>query len=216
MGSPTTVATAKTRRPPSTLRTALIDAAELEFAAHGFDAASTRTIAERAGAHQPQINYHFSSKERLWQATVDRLFAELDAALVDTPGATLDRSTLALSIDRFLRFSAERPALNRIINLEASAPTTRLDWLIGTHLAPHFAQFAGVWSDLRLAGEGADLTAEEGWEIITSFGALHFANAPMLRRLGDGHAVTVDQQVDRTLSLLGIPPSPDATPGDEG
>jgi len=46
-------------------RTALLDAALVEFAANGFEGASTRTIAERAGTHQPQINYHFDSKEAL-------------------------------------------------------------------------------------------------------------------------------------------------------
>ncbi len=209
MESPSAVAAVKARRSPSTLRTALIDAAEIEFATHGFDAASTRSIAERAGAHQPQINYHFSSKERLWQSTVDRLFVELDASLVDEPGTALDRWTIALSIARFIRFSADRPALNRIINLEASAPTARLDWLIERHLAPRFDLVAAAWSALRADGQGADLTVEEVWEIITSFGALHFANAPMLQRLGDGHVVTVDQHIDRTLSLLALGPSSD-------
>ena len=209
MESPSAVAAVKTRRSPSTLRTALIDAAEIEFAAHGFDAASTRSIAERAGAHQPQINYHFSTKERLWQSTVDRLFLELDASLVDGPGTAVDRWTMALLVGRFIRFSAERPALNRIINLEASAPTARLDWLIERHLAPRFDLVAGAWAALRAGGQGADLTVEEVWEIITSFGALHFANAPMLRRLGDGHEVTVEQHIDRTLSLLALGPSRD-------
>ncbi|NBR91752.1 MAG: TetR/AcrR family transcriptional regulator, partial [Rhodobacteraceae bacterium] len=45
-----------------------------EFARNGFAGASTRAIAIRAGAHQPQINYHFSSKEALWRAVVDDLF----------------------------------------------------------------------------------------------------------------------------------------------
>jgi AcrR family transcriptional regulator len=209
MESPSAIATVKTRRSPSTLRTALIDAAEIEFATHGFDAASTRSIAERAGAHQPQINYHFSSKERLWQSTVDRLFVELDASLVDEPGTALDRWTIALAIGRFIRFSAERPALNRIINLEASTLTARLDWLIERHLAPRFDLVASAWSALRSDGQGADLTVEEVWEIITSFGALHFANAPMLQRLGHGHVVTVDQHIDRTLSLLALGSSSD-------
>ena len=48
-----------------------------EFGAKGFDGASTRAIARRIGAHQPQINYHFASKEALWTAAVDHLFAEL-------------------------------------------------------------------------------------------------------------------------------------------
>ncbi|HUY66040.1 MAG TPA: TetR/AcrR family transcriptional regulator [Acidimicrobiales bacterium] len=205
MERPTGTAAVRARRPPATLRRALLDAAELEFATHGFDAASTRSIAERAGAHQPQINYHFSSKEQLWRDAVDRLFAELDAALVVGLTGAEGVPVFAAVVERFLRFSAVRPALNRIINLEATAPSPRLDWLVETHLAPRFDQVAGGWIALRMAGAGAELTPEEVWAIITSFGALHFANAPMLARLGDGHAVTVDQQVERTLRLLGLP-----------
>ena len=50
------------------VRQSLIEAATVEFARNGFAGASTRAIAIRAGAHQPQINYHFSSKEALWRA----------------------------------------------------------------------------------------------------------------------------------------------------
>ena len=59
------------------IRERLLDAALVEFGAKGFDGASTRAIARRTGAHQPQINYHFDSKEALWFAAVDHLFAEL-------------------------------------------------------------------------------------------------------------------------------------------
>ena len=38
-------------------------------------AASTTSIARRVDAHQPQINYHFDSKQALWTAAVDHLFA---------------------------------------------------------------------------------------------------------------------------------------------
>ena len=43
--------------------------------------ATTREIATRAGVTQPLLNYHFSSKDELWQAAVDGLFAELNQAL---------------------------------------------------------------------------------------------------------------------------------------
>ena len=205
MERPVATAPVVPRRPPAALRAALLDGAELEFATHGFDAASTRSIAERAGAHQPQINYHFSSKEQLWRDTVDRLFAELDGALATGspagPGAV---AVFRDVVERFLRFSAARPALNRVINHEATVPSDRLDWLVETHLQPRFTQVAALWTDVRAAGAGASLAPEEVWAIITSFGALHFANAPMLARLGDGHAVTVTEQVDRTLRLLGL------------
>ena len=59
---------ARVRRTRSDLREQLLESALVEFAAKGFDGASTRSIAERVDAHQPQINYHFDSKEALWTA----------------------------------------------------------------------------------------------------------------------------------------------------
>ena len=84
----------------------------------------------------------------------------------------------------FIRFSADRPELDRIINLEATAPSERLDWLVATHLQPRFEAVAVGWERLRSEGVGADLSAGEVWEVITSYGAMHFANAPMLTLLG--------------------------------
>src|SRR3978361_1809092 len=52
---------------------ALLESALVEFGAKGFDGASTRAIASRVQAHQPQINYHFESKSALWTAAGDHL-----------------------------------------------------------------------------------------------------------------------------------------------
>jgi len=51
-----------------------LGSALVEFGAKGFDGASTRAIASRVQAHQPQINYHFESKTALWTTAVDHLF----------------------------------------------------------------------------------------------------------------------------------------------
>src|SRR3569832_930573 len=59
------------------IRERLLDAALLEFGDKGFDGASTRAIARRIGAHLPQIHFHFTSKEALWCAALDHLFAKL-------------------------------------------------------------------------------------------------------------------------------------------
>jgi TetR/AcrR family transcriptional regulator len=53
----------------------ILESALVEFGAMGFAGASTRSIAERIDAHQPQISYHFESKWSLWCAAVDHLFA---------------------------------------------------------------------------------------------------------------------------------------------
>ena len=52
------------------VRGRLLEAAGEEFAAHGFDAASVRTICERAGTNLAAVNYHFRSKDRLYREVV--------------------------------------------------------------------------------------------------------------------------------------------------
>ena len=179
----------------------LIEAAELEFASHGFDGASTRSIALRAGAHQPQINYHFTSKLLLWQAVVDRLFLALDASLVIPLVESVDVA-MAEGVRQFLDFSARRPALNRIINLEATGESERLRWLVATHLRPHFDLTATIWQQVRAEGRGAELSAAEVWELLTTYGALRFANAPMISLLEGPNTVDAQVQTRRILAIL--------------
>ena len=58
-------------------RGALLDAAESLIADYGFRAPSHRMIAGLAGVHVALVNYHFSSKELLFEATVERRAARL-------------------------------------------------------------------------------------------------------------------------------------------
>ena len=43
----------------------VLEAAEAEFAEHGFAGASIRNITQRAGVNVASIHYHFGSKEEL-------------------------------------------------------------------------------------------------------------------------------------------------------
>lgn len=53
-------------------RDALLDAAETLIADHGFTTPSHRMIAGAAGTHVALVNYHFGSKEMLFEAAVER------------------------------------------------------------------------------------------------------------------------------------------------
>jgi len=52
--------------------TAILDAAEREFAASGFHGATTRAIAEGAQANPALIHYYFGSKEALYETVIAR------------------------------------------------------------------------------------------------------------------------------------------------
>jgi AcrR family transcriptional regulator len=54
-------------------RAALIDAALDLFGQQGFTAVSTRSLADRAGANQAAIQYHFGGKDALYRAVIDHV-----------------------------------------------------------------------------------------------------------------------------------------------
>ena len=60
-------------------KTAILDAAENLFAAGSYDSVSVRDVAAKARAPLGLINYHFQSKEKLFEAIIVRRSEELNA-----------------------------------------------------------------------------------------------------------------------------------------
>ena len=59
-------------------RRRILDTAIEVFAAIGYEAASTRALAERAGVNLPAIPYYFGSKEALYRAAIEHIVREID------------------------------------------------------------------------------------------------------------------------------------------
>lgn len=68
--------TAATRDPERTKRR-ILKAATEEFAAKGLEGARTDEIARRAGANKRMIYHYFSSKEGLFQAVLEKAYADI-------------------------------------------------------------------------------------------------------------------------------------------
>jgi AcrR family transcriptional regulator len=192
-------------------RTALLDAALQEFAAYGFEGASTRSIAAAAGTHQPQINYHFESKDALWRAAVDHLFALLDAAvgrhLRTLPSAGDDRERFARGVRAFVRAAAELPELNRIMVQEATVESDRLAWIVERHTGPRFATLTADWRRLRSAGSVPDIDETVLYYSLVGAASLAYVNAPEALLLGRDtlDPAFIDAHADALVTLfLGI------------
>jgi AcrR family transcriptional regulator len=169
-------------------RARLVDAALHEFAAHGFEAASTRSIAEAAGTQQPQINYHFSSKEALWQAAVDHLFGRLDESMRrwvdDVPPTEGARGQFVREVQAFVRAVAEIPELNRIMVHEATAPSDRLRWIVERHTRPRFELLTTTWRRLRDDGQVRDIDEVVLYYTLVGAASLAYVNAAEAQLLG--------------------------------
>ncbi|MGB0113535.1 MAG: TetR/AcrR family transcriptional regulator [Ilumatobacteraceae bacterium] len=188
------------------VRSALINAAIGEFAAHGFEGASTRRIADAADAHQSQIKYHFDTKDVLWQRCVDVLITELDDAVRDRldPTSTDPRAGFEATIRGLVHFAAKRPELNRIMMQEATSASDRLTWLVDTLLRDRFTSMTDSWSSLVDAGLAAPIDVDLIYHTIVGAASLIYANAPEAELFGiDPSAPSlVDRHADALVAMF--------------
>ncbi len=71
-------ASTRPERDPQDTVSRILDAAEVLFAEHGFEGTAMRALTARAGVNLAAVNYHFGSKEGLFQRIFQRRLAELN------------------------------------------------------------------------------------------------------------------------------------------
>ena len=203
---------ARLRRTRTDIREALLESALVEFGAKGFEGASTRAIASRVQAHQPQINYHFESKTALWTAAVDYLFGLLRETFRGVfPAKPTEIGMPALAagyadgIRRLVRFVAAHPELNQIMVHEGTAPSDRLTWLTQTHVRPFFNGIRPGWQMLRDAGVAAPIDSEILYYVLIGAASLPYVNASEVRLLtgrDPDDPTWIDAHADGLVAIL--------------
>src|SRR5882762_2581908 len=101
---------------------ARILAAALEvFSTSGFEGASLRQIADRAGVMHQLVVYHFKTKEALWRAVITAILganAERFAGWRARIKADSPAQALRTMVREFVLFTARRPEFHRIATFE--------------------------------------------------------------------------------------------------
>lgn len=136
-------------------RAAILDAAERLFADQGYDATSLTQVGAAAGVSRGTPGYFFRSKSELYQAVLDRSFAEVREAVragrarALASGESPD-TILAGAVSDYFDFLAARPNFVRLIEREA---------LSGSRL-PHGASHLSAGQE-ALAAISAELGLDE-------------------------------------------------------
>lgn len=73
------------RMPAADRREKIIEGAAFAFAEHGFAAATTQIIAQRAGISEALLYRHFPSKTALYRAVLRRLMRQVDVEMETSP-----------------------------------------------------------------------------------------------------------------------------------
>jgi TetR/AcrR family transcriptional regulator len=167
-------------------RDRILDVALDLFSELSFDGATTREIASRAGVTQPLLNYHFSSKDELWRAAVERLFEALSSSIGERAQGLrgVDELTMArLLVREFVTFSASHPQLHRIITQECKTDGPRMDWLVEHHIRVWFESTTALFEGLVQRGHVPAIPAAHLYYILTGAGPTMFVLGPECRRL---------------------------------
>jgi AcrR family transcriptional regulator len=200
---------AKVKRPSADpTRDRILAAATELFSERSFDGATLRDIASHAGVTQPLVNYHFRSKDELWRAAVDSLFALL-AETLDERRRGLhgvdDVTTAKLLVREFVVFSARNPQLHRIITQESKADGPRLDYLVDHHVRPIYERTTALFAALAERGAVPPIAPAHLYYILTGAGPTMFVLAPECRRLTSldpGADAVIEAHADAVCQLL--------------
>lgn len=125
-------------RQAAATRMKILQAALDLFAEKGFEGASLRDIAARAGVIHGLIKYHFKNKNELWKSAVDYLFERQAEEMASPPGfmALPPYERFRNWIKRYVHYCARHPEHARIMVQESMRDSERLRWAVRKHIIP--------------------------------------------------------------------------------
>jgi TetR/AcrR family transcriptional regulator len=187
MPSPARKARPVAEHQETSTRERILDAALGAFAEQGFDAASTRAIAARAGVNLGLIPYYFGGKQALWREAVDRAFSSLSEGVGEIgrgAGEIDSRAAAAVLIRRYVRFVARHPEFVLLMHEEGKRDSERMRWIVDRHVRPLFEATTRLMA-LNQGRIPAGIDPLHFHYILAGAVGLFFHQAPECRRLTD-------------------------------
>ena len=110
----------KAREAPGSTKARILVAAEEVFAGKGFEGASTREIAARAGVNISSLHYHWESKETLYFAVFRNIFDQIVDLLRNTLAPLLTRQgkreqAIDVTMRELFDFFADNPNVPKLL-----------------------------------------------------------------------------------------------------
>ena len=141
------------------------------FSVHGYNGVSLRTVNDELGVSRNLLYQRFGSKAKLWYAAVDWAFRPLVEHLEAVDDESADPMVrLRVLIRSFIEYSATRPYLARLVIMEGSAASDRLEYLYNTYIEPMQSRLAPVFATLREQGRIKNMSPQVFYFLLTSGG----------------------------------------------
>jgi AcrR family transcriptional regulator len=188
---------------------AILDAAEVVFASSGFNGASIREIANKAGVAQALIHYHFDNKEKLYEATTARRASQINstrAVLLDGIFSDQSLPTLEMLVEALFRpnietgheLAGDGSNFSRILVSGANSHEKRDQRLVERYYDPIATRFIKAFSEVE-----PDLSRKNAtWAYLFSIGIGLTMMAQTGRSLKLSKGACDDSDIEAMLSEI--------------
>ena len=158
----------------------LLKAAVTSFARIGYEASSTRLIEANAGVKRGLIAYHFGSKEKLWKAATSWILdlGSDSVSEIEQSAEDLDPVERMRHFGRsYVRDTASRPEINRLMIREGIDNDWRLKWLVKNAVRPWYQKLRQMFEEAQQLGIAPAMEFPHFYYILTGAGSLLFSMA---------------------------------------
>jgi AcrR family transcriptional regulator len=159
----------------------ILGAAELRFAATGFYPTRLEDIAEDVGITRTAVIYHFQDKETLYNAVLERLFAQLNDRISAALDSSLDLpARVEAAVEAWLDFAGARPTLMRLFMREVAGSEGGLRPEVQQFVDPMFARLIGTLDEGRRSNAFRAIDPVQFWSILAGASMFFIMDAPLL------------------------------------
>jgi TetR/AcrR family transcriptional regulator len=176
----------------------ILDVAIKSFAEQGYAATTTADVARTAKVTQPLVHHHFGSKDGLWHAAVDRVFADMPGLMSEEDG----EGPLLSAAERFVRMVAQRPQISAILAHESVSGGPRLDYLLKNYMKRPMRRAVASIKERQAAGVIDPALRPELLLIFMVGAATHLFNVPALMKEVHGVDVRSEETREDFLAVM--------------
>jgi TetR/AcrR family transcriptional regulator len=192
---------------PEESRSAILNAAVIEFSREGPAGARTDAIARAAKVNKALLYYYFKDKESLHGAVLDQVFGGLWVAVQDILSRDLPpREKILAYAGTHFDYIAGHPLYPRIAQSEmmtaGRGKPVHLERIVTKYFRPLFMSVSGV---LKAGIASGDFRPVDPWQFIPSMISVivfYFTSAPAMRMMSGVDPLSPERIAQRRAAVL--------------
>jgi TetR/AcrR family transcriptional regulator len=198
-----------TRGAPEQSRAAILQAAVREFAEKGIAGARTDAIAQAAEVNKALLYYYFHSKDDLYVAVIDQVFAGLKQRVFTALAQEVSpREKILAYVSAYFDYIATHPLFAKLVQREmmtaSRGPSSTLQHVVRDYFRPISARLIEVINQGIESGDFRPVHPRHFVLSMVGIVTFYFNNAPVIQMITGVNPLVPDRIAERRKAVLDV------------